>query len=202
MGVAKEGIGQTLSTDRTCRSVSRVYPEMITEGKDLLYDTVQQGIVIPSGKIGPADGSGEQRVSGKNGAGCMNANPSGRMAGRMQYLHRIRPDADFLTVIEMSVRSYFKTGCIHGMYEQRGFRNPPQLRRTPRMVKMTMREKDITNIQFMPRYLFDDAKHLITRVDHDPFTRFLAAEDITIGLIRTDGQFSQHCIYDSFIFME
>jgi hypothetical protein len=60
--------------------MSRIYPQTISKGEDLVSHPFYETPVVSARKIRAADGSGEQGVTGEDRAGCMKRDPSRRMA--------------------------------------------------------------------------------------------------------------------------
>jgi hypothetical protein len=79
----EKGIVVALPSNGGCGTVSRVYPDLIAQGKDLIHHPLDQLVVVAAGKIGPSDGTCEQGIPGKYGSGRVKADPSRRMTRRV-----------------------------------------------------------------------------------------------------------------------
>ena len=75
------------------------------------------------------------------------------------------------------------------MDEQWRLDDPLEFQGASCMVNVTVRKQDISDDEFAPGYFIRNANHLITWINDDALSGFLAAENITIALIGTDNQF-------------
>ena len=78
------------------------------------------------------------------------------------------------------------------MNEERGPCNPLDFGCTSRMIEVPVGKKDTTDPEPMTGYLLDDFQDITPGIDDQSLPGFLAAQDVTIGLIGADNQFPQH----------
>lgn len=61
----EEWIASSFSADGRLGPVSRINDDVIAQGEDLLSHIAEQAVLIPSGKIGPSDGTCKKGVPNK-----------------------------------------------------------------------------------------------------------------------------------------
>ena len=114
------------------------------------------------------------------------------MPGRVKDREAVTPHLQDLSLFQKAIGLHAECSGIETVNQNRGLCYSFQLRNTTHVVDMAMGDRDIRYGEAGSGYFFDDAKHFISRVDNQSLVRLLASQDIAVGLIRTDNEFSKH----------
>ena len=90
-------------SDGRGRAVAGKDLDVITQDKKTVAHAGNQLIVVSAGKVGPADGAGEQGVSHKEVLGGVKGNASQGMAGGVDHFQSNLPERDPVAVFQESV---------------------------------------------------------------------------------------------------
>ncbi len=66
----------SLRANGTMRSVSGIYPQIISQGENLFHNALYQLLMVTTGKIGPSNGTGEEGITRKHHSRCVKAHPA------------------------------------------------------------------------------------------------------------------------------
>ena len=186
------------------RTVSRIDNHPIPQRIELVSNAGNQGIKIPAGKIGPADGSGKKRIPDKYHAVRMQRNAARRVSRGMKDRKRDFPELKGVAVLNRLIRGRrildrqskcgrtFRKDFQHGLIErvdhQPGAGGFLQLSVCADMIEMAVRIDDILNRQLLLCQLHQDSARFSARIDDSSFSCLFTAYDKTICHNWPNGQ--------------
>ncbi len=193
----EEGIYQAFPTYGGWRTMPGIDSNIVAKWKDLIDDTLDELMVVPSWEVRSPDGTGEERIPGEDSTRRRKAHPSRRVAGCVDSPNGVGAYLYYISFTEITVCRKPKTRRIQGMNEYRRLCDSLEFRCSPYMINMSVCDKDVENSQSVPGYLIYNSDSLITGVNDHPHLGLVASQDVTVGLVGPYDQFSQHGLCDS-----
>jgi hypothetical protein len=186
------------------RTMSCIDNHLIPQGIELVSDAGDEGIKIPAGKIGPADGTGKKRIPDKNHPVRMQRDAARRMSWRVKDRKRYFPEFKAIAVLNRLVRGRrildrepkcggsfrkdFQHGLIECVYHKLCAGGFLQLPVCADMIEMAVRIDDILNRQLLLRQLHQDPARFGAGVDDRGFSCLFTAQYKTICHNWPNGQ--------------
>ena len=97
------GIRRPFGPDGSLGPVPRVDDRLVGQGKQLLTDTVEQGLHLSPRQVAAADGAGEQRVTTENDPAAVEGHATGAVPRHVQDRERAVAHAEFVAVGQLPV---------------------------------------------------------------------------------------------------
>jgi hypothetical protein len=126
--------------------VAGIDTEGFIKGEKLGTHLLDKTAVVPSGKIGPPDGTGKEGVAREYRSGRKITDAAGGMPWCVEDLYPVGAKQDVLPFIDLPVGRESKTCSVQGVDIHRCARYLFQLSSAANMVNVAMRDEDVPDV--------------------------------------------------------